>query len=106
MPFQLPGSQQGSLVPDTAVLQLETDRLISTRGYTEITKRNASEMLSFSTSSVLIPSVAGGEKIKEGEKRRLHFSPCRVFFPRRISHQAVLTLVVTGSFLSWHSWIH
>lgn len=58
---QLPGSQQGSPVPDTAVLQLETDRLISTRGYTHITQRNTSKM-SFSTGSLLIPSVAGGEE--------------------------------------------
>lgn len=63
-------------MPDTAVLQLETDRLISTRGYTEITKRNASEMLSFSTGSVLVPSVAGGKKKKEEEKKE----GCRVFF--------------------------
>lgn len=75
-------------MPDTAVLQLETDRLISTRGYSDITKRNASEMLSFSTGSVLIPSVVGGgggdNKKEEGEKRRLLLSPCCGFFPRRI----------------------
>lgn len=90
-------------MPDTAVLQLETDRLISTRGYTEITKRNASEMLSFSTGSVLVPSVAGGKKKKRKKRKK---KAAVVFFPRRISHQAVLTLLVTGSFLSWHSWIH
>lgn len=90
-------------MPDTAVLQLETDRLISTRGYTEITKRNASEMLSFSTGSVLVPSVAGGKKKKRKKRKK---KAAVVFFPRRISYQAVLTLLVTGSFLSWHSWIH
>lgn len=57
-------------MPDTAVLQLETDRLISTPGYTEITERNASEMLSFSTGSVLIPSVAGGEEKRKGRRNK------------------------------------
>lgn len=68
-------------MPDTAALQLETDRMISTRGYTEITKRNASEMLSSSTGSVLVLSVAGGwgGKGRRG-KRRLRFTPCHGFF--------------------------
>lgn len=70
-------------MPDTAALQLETDRMISTRGYTEITKRNASEMLSSSTGSVLVLSVAGGwggERKKRKKKAPIHSLPW-FFFP-------------------------
>lgn len=72
-------------MPDTAALQLETDRLISTRGYTEITGRNARETLSFSTGSVLIPSVAGGEIIKGRRRKKALFQSLQWFFSQDFS---------------------